>query len=72
MFLTKSKSLADRRCERRVVFGWLVIFEHLNNVFNLRRFHTGLGLHGIWMLFVWINLVVKLKFLVLMICLFSL
>jgi hypothetical protein len=34
-------------CENRVVFGWLVIFEHLNNVFYLRRFHTGLGLHGI-------------------------
>jgi hypothetical protein len=59
-------------CESRVVFWWLVIFEHLNNVFNLRRFYTGLGLRGIWMLFVWILLVVKLKFLVLMIYLFSL
>jgi hypothetical protein len=28
-----------------------VIFEQLNNVFNLHRFHTGLGLRGIWMLF---------------------
>jgi hypothetical protein len=60
-------------CGSRVVFGWLVIFEHLNNVFNLRRFHTGLGLCGIWMLFVWTCLVVKLlKFLVLVIYLFAL
>jgi hypothetical protein len=50
-----------------------VIFEHLNNVFNLRRFHMGLGMRGIWMLFVQTRLVVKLlKFLVLMICLISL
>jgi hypothetical protein len=50
-----------------------VIFEHFNNVFNLHRFHTGLGMREIWMLFVWTLLVVKLlKFLVPVICLFSL
>jgi hypothetical protein len=59
-------------CESRVVCGWSVIFEHFNNVSNLHRFHTRLGLRGIWMLFVWTLLVVRLKFLVLMICLFSL
>ena len=54
--------------EQRIIF----IKEAGYNVFNLRRFHMGLGLCEIWMLFVWILLVVKLKFLVLMIYVFSL
>jgi hypothetical protein len=51
------------------VHRWLTIFENLNDVFNFRRFHADLGLHGIWVLLICTHLVLKLsKFLVLAIC----
>jgi hypothetical protein len=50
-----------------------VISQNLNYVLNLRRIHTGLGMHGILMLMIWTCLVPGLlTFLVLMICLFFL
>jgi hypothetical protein len=50
-----------------------MISQNLNYVFDMCRFHTGLGLHEISMLLIWTCLVLGLlKFLVLVICLFFL
>jgi hypothetical protein len=61
-FLTKLKSLINWRCERIkgvLLSDWLFL-KNLNDVFNLPKFHTGLGLHGVLMLLIWTLLVSRL------------